>query len=101
LNVLVYAPTADRVARVQDRYPEYADAEAFVREMDSQAAKYMLEHYESEWLGAGLYSYDLCVNTSTGLQASAAVINAELMRAEENCTRIAEELSPCHLPPHP
>jgi hypothetical protein len=53
-----------------------------VREMDSQAAKYMLERYESEWLRAGVYLYDLCVNTSTGLQASATVINAELMRAE-------------------
>ena len=70
-----------------------------MREMDSQAAKYMLERYESKWLGAGVYLYDLCVNTSTGLQASAAVINAELMRAEEDCTLIPEEeFSPCHLP---
>ncbi|MGC2490572.1 MAG: hypothetical protein WA412_17990 [Candidatus Sulfotelmatobacter sp.] len=66
--------------------------------MDSQAAKYMLERYEGEWVGAGVHLYDLCVNTSTGPQTSAAVINAELMRAEEDCIP-EEEFSPCHLPP--
>jgi len=91
LNVLVYAPTADRVARVQDRYPECADAEAFVREMDSQAAKYMHEHYESPRFGADLHLYDLCVNSSTGIQASAALINAKLMCVEENFTPVSEE----------
>ena len=71
-----------------------------MREMDPQAAKYMLERYDSEWLGWAFTSDDLCVNASTGLQASAAVINAELMRAEEDCTLIPEgEFSPCHLPP--
>lgn len=69
-----------------------------MREMDSQAAKYMIEPYESKWLGAGVYLYDLCVNASTELQASAAVINVELMRGEEDCIP-EEEFSPCHLPP--
>ena len=100
LNVLVYAPIADRVARVQGRFPECSDAEAFVRQMDSQAAKYMIEHYEDQWLGAGLYLYDLCVKTSAGLRASAAFVSAELMLLEENCTAMPEEeFSPCQLPP--
>lgn len=95
-NVLAYAPTADRVARIHRRCPECADPKALVKEMDAHAANYMVEHYESEWLGAGLF-YDLCVNTSNGLHASAALIHAEVTHGEKRCTPIAEEeLSPCH-----
>lgn len=94
-KVLLYAPFQERVARIQHRYPECANAEAFLRQMDSQTAKYMLKHYEGEWLGTGLY--DLCVNTSTGLDGAAALINAELTHAEESCTPAVQELSPCHL----
>lgn len=71
-----------------------------MREMDSQAAKYMLQRYASERLGAGVYLYDFCVNTSTRLQAGAAVITTEPMRAEEDCTLIPKEaFSPCQPPP--
>ena len=88
------------MARVQERFPEYSDAGAFVRQMDSQAAKYMIEHHEEQWLGADLCLYDLCVNTSAGLRASAACVSAELMLAEENCTAMPEEeFSPCQLQP--
>jgi CMP/dCMP kinase len=97
-NVLVYAPLQERVARIQDRNPECTDIEAFLRKMDVQTARYMLEHYESEWLGMDLYLYDLCVNSSTGLDAAAALITAELMPTEKSCTPTAEEEPlPCHL----
>jgi len=97
-KVLVYAPIEERIARVHDRHPECADAEAFLKQMDLQTAQYTLKHYGSEWLGAGLCLYDLCVNTSTGLDAAAALINTELALLEEGGIPPAQELSPCHAP---
>jgi len=97
-KVLVYAPIEKRVARVHDRHPECVNAEAFLRQMDLQSAKYTLEHYGSEWLGVGLYLYDLCVNSCMGLDAAAALINAELALLENRGTPPVHELSPCHAP---
>ncbi|HEY1471767.1 MAG TPA: cytidylate kinase-like family protein [Candidatus Acidoferrum sp.] len=96
LNVLVYAPIQERLARVKDDHPECPDVHALLQQLDSQVTKYVLEHYESEWLGAGLCLYDLCINTSTGLDAAVARIDAELMFTQESCTATPEVFSPCH-----
>ena len=59
----------------------------------------MIEHYESEWLEPGLDLYDLCVNSSIGLDAAVPLIDANLMFVEENCTATAQkEFLPCHAP---
>lgn len=83
-NVLAYAPIGERMTRVQDRHPGCADVQAFLRRADTQAAKYLLEHYGADWLDASLYH--LCINTSMGVDLAATLTNAAVIWPDKSCT---------------
>jgi cytidylate kinase len=95
LNVLVHAPIDERVRTLRARYPECADAQAFLKAIDSQRARYIRHYYGRDWLDPTLYH--LCVNASLGLAAAAMLVNLAVTSTDEGCTPSAErEVSLCH-----
>jgi cytidylate kinase len=82
LNVLAYAPIRDRLRRLRARQPECADLEALVKRVDRQRAGYVRQHYRKDWLDKSLY--DLCINTSLGLEVAAELITTAISRAKQN-----------------
>jgi cytidylate kinase len=88
-NVLAYTPLEERVRAIQVRWPEYPDVPALLRWMDAQRAEYIRHYYWRDWLDPMLY--DLCVNTSIGLDRAATLITDAVVFPDTRCPRVTEE----------
>jgi hypothetical protein len=94
-NVLAYRPIEQRVHTLQAGWPEHADVQALLSGLDSQGGEYIRQYYGRDWLDPLLY--DLCVNTSIGLDRAATLINDAVVFSDTSGTPTAkEEVSGCH-----
>ena len=91
-NVLLYAPIEKRVRALQARWPEHGDVHALLTCMDSQRAEYIRQYYRRDWLDPMLY--DLCVNTSIGLDRAATLVNDAVVFSDTSWTPTEEEEVP-------
>jgi cytidylate kinase len=72
LHVLVFAPTAEKVARMKLRHPDEHDLPGLLYRMDNVRTRYTRHYFGHDWLDRGLYH--LCVNSTLGVDASAHLI---------------------------
>ena len=87
-NVLAYTPL-ETSPGLQARWPEHLDVPALLRWMDSQRAEYVRHYYRRDWLDPMLY--DLCVNTSIGLDRAATLITDAVVFPDTSWPRMTEE----------
>ena len=76
-HVLVFAPLAEKVARMKLRHPDERDLPGLLYRMDYERAHYTHHYFGRDWLDRGLYH--LCVNSTLGIDDSAQLI-AEAIR---------------------
>lgn len=73
VKVFVHAPEEYRIKRITEVYgDDYAAAKKNVRKSDAARAKYYKAVTSREW--GNVANYDLCVNSSIGVEAAADVI---------------------------
>jgi cytidylate kinase len=97
LHVLAHAPIEERVRALRIRYPESADVEVLLKQVDLQQASYIGRHYGKDWLDPSLYH--VSVNTSLGLDAAATLVHTAVICTARSCTPyVEEEVSLCHWP---
>lgn len=72
LQVLVYAPLAERVARMKLRRPHEHDLPALLHRVDSERAHYTQSYYGCDWSNRGFYH--LCLNSTLGIDTCAKLI---------------------------
>jgi CMP/dCMP kinase len=72
LHVLVFAPTAEKVARMKLRHPDEHDLPGLLYRMDNVRTRYTRHYFGHDWLDRGLYH--LCVNSTLSVDASAHLI---------------------------
>ena len=93
-NVLAHASIDQRVQAVRARWPEHSDVQVLLKGMDSRHAQCIHQYYKRDWLDPMLY--DLCVNTSIGLDRSATLVNDAVVFPDTSWTPTAdEEVSLC------
>ncbi len=71
-HVFVYAPWADRVARVRERVPEVTDIESLIRSTDRQRADHIWAHFRCDW--ADPHLYHMLISSELGEDATASTI---------------------------
>ena len=54
-HVFIYAPWAERVARIRQRLPDQKDVEEVIRATDRQRADYIRTYFRCNWMDAHLY----------------------------------------------
>jgi hypothetical protein len=59
-HVFIYAPWAQRVARVRQRLPDQADVEELIRATDRQRAEYIRTYFRCNWMDPHLYHLMIC-----------------------------------------
>jgi len=59
-HVFIYAPWAERVARIQRRVPGKTDIEELIRSMDRQRADYIRTYFGCNWMDPHLYHLMIC-----------------------------------------
>ncbi len=73
VRVFIHAPEEYRIKRITELYgDDYASAKKHVRRSDGARAKYYKAVTSGEW--GNVANYDLCVNSSIGVEAAADVI---------------------------
>ena len=73
LKVFIHAPTASRIARVENEYNEAdGDAEKKVQKMDKRRSSYYNYYTTNKW--GDLKNYDLTINSDVGLELAADMI---------------------------
>jgi len=72
LHVLVFAPQAEKVARMKLRHPDEHDLPGLLHRMDNARAHYTLHYFGRDWLDRGLYH--LLLNSTLGIDACARLI---------------------------
>jgi len=80
LHVLVFAPPAEKFARMKLRHPNEHDLPGLLYRMDNVRTHYTRHYFGHDWLDRGLYH--LCVNSTLGIDASAYLI-AEAIRSSK------------------
>jgi hypothetical protein len=80
LHVLVFAPPAEKVARMKLRHPDEHDLPGLLYRMDYVRTHYTHHYFGRDWLDRSLYH--LCVNSTLGIDASAHLI-AEAIRSSK------------------
>jgi cytidylate kinase len=71
-RVFVYAPWADRVARVRQRVPEGTDIESLILSTDRQRADHIRMHFGCNWTDPHLYH--MLISSELGEEATASRI---------------------------
>jgi cytidylate kinase len=71
-HVFVYAPMAEKIARVRERMPSVRDPETLARETDRTRAAYIREYFQRDWCDRRLY--DLLLNSRCGQKCAAGAI---------------------------
>jgi Cytidylate kinase-like family len=84
LHVLVFAPLAEKTARMKLRHPSEHDLQALLRRVDSERTQYTQRYYGHDWSDRGLYH--LCLNSTLGIDACAKLIvqTIQFSQASEN-----------------
>ncbi|MGD0694687.1 MAG: cytidylate kinase-like family protein [Terriglobia bacterium] len=59
-HVFIYAPWAERVARIQRRVPGKTNIEELIRSMDRQRADYIRTYFGCDWMDPHLYNLMVC-----------------------------------------
>jgi cytidylate kinase len=59
-HVFIYAPWAERVARIQQRLPGLTDIEELIRSTDRQRADYIRTYFGCNWMDPHLYHLLIC-----------------------------------------
>jgi cytidylate kinase len=72
LHVLVFAPLAEKIARMKLRHPSEHDLQALLRRVDSERTQYTQRFYGHDWSDRGLYH--LCLNSTLGIDACARLV---------------------------
>ena len=72
LHALVFAPMAEKVARVRLRHPEDPDVAVMMRRIDGERTHYTQTYYGKDWSDRGLYH--ICVNSTLGIEMCAKMI---------------------------
>lgn len=71
-HVYVYAPLAERMARLRTRLPRGADLAEAARERDRRRCEYIRHYFGQDWTNAHLYHLMLC--SSIGLERAAGTV---------------------------
>jgi hypothetical protein len=71
-HVLVYAPQAEKLARMKIRHPQEHDLPALLRRMDAERTHYTQAYYGCDWSNRHLYH--MCINSKLGVDACADLI---------------------------
>lgn len=87
LHVLVYAPLAERLARLKQSHPQERDVPGLLRRMDAEHARYAHDYFGCNFCDRGLFQ--LCVNSTLGLDACAGLIVSAIRMSEAG--RIAQQ----------
>jgi len=77
-HAFVYAPWAERVARIRKRVPEGTDIESLIRVTDRQRAGHIRMLFGSDW--ADPHLYHLLISSQLGEDATASTIIAALQQ---------------------
>ena len=77
--MFVYAPWAERVARVRKRVPEGTDIESLIRATDRQRADHVRVNFGCNW--ADPHLYHMLISSELGEEATASTIIAALRRS--------------------
>jgi len=72
-HVFIYAPWAERVARVQQRLPGKADLEELIRSTDRQRADYIRTYFGCNWMDPHLYRLMICSGLGQDLVESTII----------------------------
>jgi hypothetical protein len=59
-HVFIYAPWAERVARIRQRLPDQTDVEELIRSTDRQRADYVQTYFRCNWKDPHLYHLMIC-----------------------------------------
>ncbi len=59
-HVFIYAPWAERVARIRERLPGQANVEELIRATDRQRADYIRTYFRCNWMDPHLYHLMIC-----------------------------------------
>lgn len=82
LRVFVYAPVGERVRRAREQYGDTQDnLEGYVIRQDKQRASYYNYFTSIRW--GDRKSYDLCLNSTLGLDTAVEIIKAAALAREE------------------
>ena len=74
-HVFIYAPWAEKVARIRQRLPEQTDIEGMIRSMDRQRADYIRTYFGCNWMDPHLYHLMICSGLSED-QVESTIIEA-------------------------
>jgi len=80
LHVMVYAPMVEKRERVKNRHQHAHDLQALLGRMDSERTHYTRDYYGCDWSDRKLYQ--MCVNSTLGLDACAKVIVSAVRLSE-------------------
>jgi cytidylate kinase len=72
LHVLVFAPLAEKIARMNLRHPSEHDLQGLLRRIDSERTEYTQHYFGHDWSDRGLYH--LCLNSTLGIEACARLV---------------------------
>jgi hypothetical protein len=72
-HVFIYAPWAERVARIRQRLPGKTDIEELTRSTDRQRADYIRTYYGCNWIDPHLYHLMICSELGEDLVESTII----------------------------
>ena len=74
-HAFIYAPWAERVARIRRRLPGQKDVEEQIRSTDRQRAGYIRTYFRCNWMDPHLYHLMICSGLGEG-QVESTIIEA-------------------------
>jgi cytidylate kinase len=72
-HVFIYAPWAERVARVRQRLPGKKEIEELIRSTDRQRADYIRTYFGCNWMDPHLYHLMICSELGKALVESTII----------------------------
>jgi cytidylate kinase len=72
-HVFVYAPWAERIARIRQRLPGQTDIEELIRSTDRQRADYIRTYFRCNWVDPHLYHLMICSGLGEDLVESTII----------------------------
>src|ERR1019366_6157687 len=72
-HVFIYAPWAERVARIRQRLPGTTDIEGLIRSTDAQRADFIRTYFGCKWLDPHLYHLMICSTLGESLVESTII----------------------------
>lgn len=74
-HAFIYAPWAERVARIRQRLPGQTDIDELIRATDRQRADYIRTYFRCNWMDPHLYHLMICSGLGEG-QVESTIIEA-------------------------